>query len=115
LSCHATPDGAAEQNCHVSGSGVTAFSKSETPSNVTYVAAPMHVSRQRYLVTKGSNPQKKLEAFIIKILNKKGLKWSGRLYSLSIATSIRSIKFYQKLAAYVIMKIYSKLTLKPLC
>jgi hypothetical protein len=45
------------------------FFTSETPFNVSDVAAPMHVARP-----KGSNSQKKLEAIIIKILNKKGLK-----------------------------------------
>ena len=65
---------------------MTAFSTSETPSNVADVAAPMHVARQRYLVVlaalarpKGSNPEKNLGAIVIKILNKKGLKIKKKL------------------------------------
>jgi len=54
----------------------------ETPSNVTDVAAPIHVVRQCYFVAptalarpKWSDPQKKIREIITKVLNKKGLKY----------------------------------------
>jgi hypothetical protein len=74
LSCHATPSDATEQYCHDSGSGVTAFFTSKMSSNVAYVATPIHVTRQHYLIAPAplqkGQIRKKKGAIIIKILNK---------------------------------------------
>jgi hypothetical protein len=64
LFCHAVPCGATEQYCHASGSGVTAFSTSETPSNVADFVATTLFGRASEI--------------IFEILNKKGLKYKNR-------------------------------------
>jgi hypothetical protein len=72
-SYHATPGGATRQYCHASGSGATSFSTLETPSNVSYLAAPTHVVRLRYLVAPKGLPDAKyfLGWLILKYLLKK--------------------------------------------
>jgi hypothetical protein len=76
---HATPSGATRQYCHASGSGATSFSTSKTPSNMPYLAAPMHVAQLCYLIALAGLARPKelpdakyfLERLILKYLLKK--------------------------------------------
>jgi hypothetical protein len=42
---HVTPGDPTRQYCHASGSGTTSFFTLETPSNVSYLAAPTYVAQ----------------------------------------------------------------------
>jgi hypothetical protein len=75
---HVTPDSAKRQYCHAIRSGATNFSTSKTLLNMSYLAAPTHMVRLRYLVTPPTARPKELssikyfiERLILKYLFKK--------------------------------------------
>jgi hypothetical protein len=80
---HAIPGGATRQYYHANRSGVISFSTFKTPSNMSYLAAPMHMARLCYLVVStGLTRPKRLSGakyffgtVDIKIFIKNGLKY----------------------------------------